>query len=104
MEMDVRVVLEDMEGPGVLKCRLEETTDPNGFMSVIKAAKFRVEMQRFFDDSTMSENASLLIVHEKGSVESFKEVCKRLRREWDMDHLDALHNPRHAIDTVAHTL
>lgn len=94
MRMDVRVVLEDSEGLGVLKCRLDEVRDPNGLMSVVKAAKFRVEVQRFFEEAT-SQAVSLLLVHEKGSVDSFKEVYKRLRREWDLDDVDApLH---HAI-------
>ncbi|KAJ7180576.1 kinase-like domain-containing protein [Mycena filopes] len=86
MGMDVRVVLEDSEGLGVLKCRLEETRDPNGLLSVIKAAKFRVEVQ--FDDAS-GQTVSLLLVHEKGSVDSFKEVCKRLGRDWDLDDADA---------------
>ncbi|KAJ6591667.1 kinase-like domain-containing protein [Mycena vulgaris] len=94
MEMDVRVVLEDSEGLGVLKCRLDEVRDPNGLMSVVKAAKFKVEVQRTFEDAA-HQVVSLLLVHEKGSVDSFKEVYKRLLREWDMDDVDApLH---HAI-------
>ncbi|KAJ7115870.1 kinase-like domain-containing protein [Mycena epipterygia] len=94
MRMDVRVVLEDSEGLGVLKCRLDEVRDPNGLMSVVKAAKFRVEVQRFFEHAT-SQAVSLLLVYEKGSVDSFKEVYKRLRRKWDLDDVDApLH---HAI-------
>ncbi|KAJ7760472.1 Pkinase-domain-containing protein [Mycena metata] len=92
MGMDVRVVLEDSEGSGVLKCRLDETRDPNGLLSVVKAVKFRVEVH--FEDAD-GQAVSLLLVHEKGSVESFKEVYKRLRRDWDMDDADApLH---HAI-------
>ncbi|KAF7370687.1 CAMK/CAMKL/GIN4 protein kinase [Mycena sanguinolenta] len=91
MRMDVRVVLEDSEGLGVLKCRLDEARDPDGPMAVVKAAKFRVEVQRSFG----GEDVTLLLVHEKGSVDSFKEVCKRLRRDWVMNDPDApLH---HAI-------
>ncbi|KAJ7634098.1 kinase-like domain-containing protein [Mycena polygramma] len=93
MAMNVRVVLEDSEGLGVLKCRLEESRDPTGLMSSIKAAKFRVEVHQSLEDT--SEAVSLLLVHEKGSVDSFKEVHKRLRRDWDMDDPNApLH---HAI-------
>ncbi|KAF8216401.1 kinase-like domain-containing protein [Mycena galopus ATCC 62051] len=89
MGMNVRVVLEDSEGLGVLKCRLDEGRDLDGLMSVVKAAKFRVEVQR------SDEGVSLLLVHEKGSVDSFKEVYKRLCRDWVMDDLEApLH---HAI-------
>ncbi|KAK7012265.1 CAMK/CAMKL/GIN4 protein kinase [Favolaschia claudopus] len=81
MAMDVRVVLEDSDGLGILKCRLDESRDTTGLMSVIKAAKFRVEVQRSPDD----EAASLLLTHEKGSMDSFKEVYKRLRRDWVLD-------------------
>ncbi|KAJ7733238.1 kinase-like domain-containing protein [Mycena maculata] len=88
MGMDVRVVLEDSEGLGVLKCRLDEARDPTGLMNVVKAVKFRVEVQRLFEDGD-GEVVSLLLVHEKGSVDSFKEVYKRLRREWVMDDADA---------------
>ncbi|KAJ7672670.1 kinase-like domain-containing protein [Mycena rosella] len=94
MRMDIRVVLEDSEGLGVLKCRLDEVRDPNGLMSVVKAAKFRVEVKRFLEDAGR-EVVSLLLVHEKGPVDSFREVYKRLHRQWDMDDVDApLH---HAI-------
>ncbi|KAJ6581403.1 kinase-like domain-containing protein [Mycena capillaripes] len=94
MGMDVRVALEDSEGLGVLKCRLDESRDPTGLMSVVKAAKFRVEVQRSLEDAS-GQAVSLLLVHEKGSVDSFKEVYKRLRRDWDMDDPNApLH---HAI-------
>ncbi|KAJ7504479.1 kinase-like domain-containing protein [Mycena galericulata] len=92
MRMEVRVVLEDSEGLGVLKCRLDEARDPTGLMSPVKAEKFRVEVQRLFDEGQV---VSLHLVHEKGSVDTFKEVYKRLRREWVMDDVDApLH---HAI-------
>lgn len=88
MRMDVRVVLEDSEGLGVLKCRLDEVRDSNGLMSVVKAVKFRVEVHRLLEDAGR-EVISLLLVHEKGSVDSFREVYKRLHREWDMDDADA---------------
>ncbi|KAJ7890632.1 Pkinase-domain-containing protein [Mycena olivaceomarginata] len=81
MGMDVRVVLEDSEGLGVLKCRLDEGRDPDGLMSVVKATKFRVEVQQSLED----EAVLLILVHEKGSMDSFKEVYKRLRRDWVMD-------------------
>ncbi|KAJ7623293.1 hypothetical protein FB45DRAFT_1061231 [Roridomyces roridus] len=88
MGMDVRVVLEDSEGMGVLKCRLDEARDTVGLMSTMKAVKFRVELQRVqvADDQVV---LLLSLVHEKGSMDTFKEVYKRLRREWVMDDADA---------------
>jgi hypothetical protein len=65
----------------VLKCRLDESRDPDGLMSMVKAAKFRVEVQQSLED----EAVLLILVHEKGSMDSFKEVYKRLRRDWVMD-------------------
>ncbi|KAJ7066713.1 kinase-like domain-containing protein [Mycena amicta] len=84
MGMDVRVVLDDVDGLGVLKCRLEETRDVSGLMGVMKAARFRVEVQKLVEDGGR-EVVSLRLIHEKGSVETFKEICKRLCRDWELD-------------------
>ena len=86
MGMDVRVILEDLEGLGVLRCRLDEAKDPIGVMSLVKAVKFRVEFQHLFrnrDDGLPM--VSLALIHEKGSIETFKEVYKRLERDWTSD-------------------
>lgn len=83
MTMDVSVMLQDAEGLGVLKCRLDEFKDPRGIVSVLKAVKFKVELHRF--NCEYGDAISLLLVHEKGSMESFKEVYKRLTREWVLD-------------------
>jgi len=75
----VRVILEDAEGLGVLRCRLDEIRDPNGILSAMKAVKFKVVVRQ------TEEGVFLMVVYEKGSVDSFREVCKRLRREWVFD-------------------
>ncbi|KAJ3772219.1 Pkinase-domain-containing protein [Lentinula raphanica] len=79
MAMDVRVILEDVEGLGVLKCKLDEIRDPNGIMSAMKPVKFKVDVRQ------MDKEPFLILIHEKGSAETFREVCKRLRREWTLD-------------------
>jgi hypothetical protein len=84
MGMEVHVVLEDSEGLGVLKCYLDEARDPNRLMAAMKAVRFRVEVQRFIDGEIF-----MLLVHEKGALDSFKEVHKRLRRDWDMEDSEA---------------
>ncbi|KIY67315.1 Pkinase-domain-containing protein [Cylindrobasidium torrendii FP15055 ss-10] len=58
----------------ILKCRLEET---GGFgkVGLMKAVKFRVDVS----------SEGVLVQHEKGSMDSFKEVCKRLQRDWVLD-------------------
>ncbi|KAK0488749.1 kinase-like domain-containing protein [Armillaria novae-zelandiae] len=80
MAMDVRVVLVDSEPLGVLKCRLDEMKDPSGVMGVLKPVKFRVEV-----DSEVQATLILVMVQEKGSTETFKEIYRRLRRDWVFD-------------------
>ncbi|KAF7309721.1 CAMK/CAMKL/GIN4 protein kinase [Mycena indigotica] len=84
MEMDLRVVLGDAEGLGVLHCRLEDTKHPSVLMATMKAVQFRAEVQRFVH-ARNEESVSVRVVYEKGSVDTFKEVCKRLSRNWDLD-------------------
>ena len=91
MGMNVRVILEGLEGLSVLRCRLEEVRDPSGVMSVLKAVKFRVELQELFghgDDN--APMVSLTLIHEKGSIETFKEIYKRLERDWSLDVIGSL--------------
>ncbi|KAK0457711.1 Pkinase-domain-containing protein [Desarmillaria tabescens] len=80
MAMDVRVVLVDSEHLGVLKCRLDEIKDPSGVIGGLKPVKFRVEV-----DSEVQATLALVMVQERGSAESFKEIFRRLRRDWVFD-------------------
>ena len=86
MGMNVRVILEGLEGLSVLRCRLEEVKDPSEVMGVLKAVKFRVELHQLLghrdDDISM---VSLTLIHEKGSIETFQEIYKRLERVWSLD-------------------
>ncbi|KAJ3811374.1 Pkinase-domain-containing protein [Lentinula aff. lateritia] len=83
MAMDVRVMLEDAEGLGILKCKLDEVRDSNGVMSVLKAVKFKIDVKQ------TEEELFLILIHEKGSTDSFREVCKRLRRQWVLDAVES---------------
>ncbi|KAF7294399.1 CAMK/CAMKL/GIN4 protein kinase [Mycena kentingensis (nom. inval.)] len=85
MGLDVRVVLDDVDGLGVLKCRLEQGRDMSGLVSVMKGAKFRVEMQRVGFEDGSGEIVRLRFVHEKGSVDTFREILKRVEGEWQLD-------------------
>ncbi|KAG6866562.1 hypothetical protein C0991_002047 [Blastosporella zonata] len=88
MAMNIRVVLEDPEGPGVLRCRLEEVKEPSGVMNIFKAVKFKVDFhgpQVYSDGSEGVIMMSLTVAHEKGSAETFKEICRRLEHEWDLN-------------------
>ncbi|KAG6821187.1 hypothetical protein H0H93_004007 [Arthromyces matolae] len=88
MAMNIRVVLQDSEGPGVLKCRLEEVKEPSGIMNVLKAVKFRVETQGpqiCAKGGDLIPVISLTAIHEKGSAETFKEICRRLENQWTLN-------------------
>jgi hypothetical protein len=90
MGMDVRVMLEGFEGLGVLKCQLDDVKDPSGVMGVLKAVQFRVEAHPFVGrEGCEAYETSLLLVQEKGATESFREVFRRLRREWELDIIGA---------------
>ncbi|KAG7444326.1 Pkinase-domain-containing protein [Guyanagaster necrorhizus] len=80
MAMDVRVVLVDSEHLSVLKCRVDEMKDPSGVKGMLKPVKFRVEV-----DAEVGAALTLIMVQEKGSTESFKEIYRRLRRDWVFD-------------------
>lgn len=96
MGMDVRVVLESSEGLGVLRCRLDQKKDTSGTLGVLKAVKFRVEVQRLamHDKHTIF----LVLIHEKGSSETFTEVCRRVEREWRLDVIGGS-APREVVET-----
>ncbi|ESK94919.1 camk camkl gin4 protein kinase [Moniliophthora roreri MCA 2997] len=79
MAMDVRVMLEDSVGLGVLKCRLEETKAKDVGVGHVKSTKFRVEVRE------ERVGYCLALIHERGSLETFREVYGRLRAEWVLD-------------------
>jgi serine/threonine protein kinase len=84
--LGVRAVLIHADGPGILKCRLDEMTDPAGVMGVTKAVRFRVEVHAASEaQEAAGYQAVLQLVQEKGAVSSFRLVYSRLRREWDLD-------------------
>jgi len=80
----VAVLLQNSEGPGVLKCRLDEIRDPAGVMAVTKAVRFRVE----FHLTSSVQNAAgyttvMTLIQEKGALSTLKIIYARLRQEWD---------------------
>ncbi|KAG7093594.1 hypothetical protein E1B28_007260 [Marasmius oreades] len=81
MDMDVRVILEDSERLGVLRCRMDESNDPAG--ELLKATKFRVELRE--GDTGQGDNVGLVLVHEGGSIDRFKKIYERLKRDWLLD-------------------
>ena len=69
-----------------LRCRLGEIKDLSGKIAVMKAMRFKVEMH---NPSILQQQAgfeaSLHLIHEKGSAETFQTVFKRLQESWELD-------------------
>ncbi|KAI5121895.1 hypothetical protein M0805_001099 [Coniferiporia weirii] len=85
----VRIVLPHSEETGNvrLRCQLDEVRDPSGLIVVTRAAKFRVNV-RELDIRRAAEaghTTALEMVFEKGSLQSFRLIYQRLRKEWDLD-------------------
>lgn len=84
--LGVRVVLIHADGPGILKCRLDEIADPAGVMGVTKAVRFRVEVHAASEaQETAGYQTVLQLVQEKGAASSFRLMYGKLKREWDLD-------------------
>jgi serine/threonine-protein kinase HSL1, negative regulator of Swe1 kinase len=83
MNMGVKVVLIQAEGPGILKCKLHEAKS--------KGIKFRVEVQPLENEALkeMGFMVKLLFAQEKGVQEKFKDVLENIRKDWVLDAVDA---------------
>ncbi|TFY67557.1 hypothetical protein EVG20_g3901 [Dentipellis fragilis] len=81
-----RVVLTHAESHGILKCKVDEHADPASPTGLMKAVRFRVEVQRATQlQADSGYQSSLQLIQEKGALSSFKLVYSRLKREWDLD-------------------
>ena len=84
--LGVRVVLIHADELGILKCRLDDTTDPAAVTGVAKAVRFRVEVHAANEAQEVAGyQTMLLLVQEKGAASSFRLMYGRLKREWDLD-------------------
>lgn len=71
---------------GTLKCRLGEIKDLSGKIAVMKATRFKVELHNpSISQQQAGFEASLHLIHEKGSAETFRAVFGRLRDSWELD-------------------
>ncbi|KAG2067837.1 Pkinase-domain-containing protein [Suillus decipiens] len=126
-QFGVIVGLEETDGHGVLRCRMNDLIDTTTGSVVQKQVRFRVE----FSSSSSSSSSygqpqsptpasprlpihhasgpmsptfrygfgkpslgsgftcAILLVQEKGSVSSFRMVCRRLREDWALDALQS---------------
>ncbi|WWC69471.1 uncharacterized protein I206_103412 [Kwoniella pini CBS 10737] len=102
------VILEDADGWGILKCRIDEIRDVTGII-IPKSVKFRIE----FLPNTINNNngfnspipgspnligfnssnsrttttTNITMIQEKGALSSFKAIYGRIRSEWRLDNL-----------------
>ncbi|WWC90046.1 uncharacterized protein L201_004977 [Kwoniella dendrophila CBS 6074] len=108
------VILEDADGWGVLKCRIDEIRDVSGII-IPKSVRFRIEFlphqiwtntnhsnggnvnspiipnspggSRFSTTTNNMTTTSMTMVQEKGALSSFRAVYGRIRSEWRLDSL-----------------
>jgi len=118
-QFGVVVALEDTDGSGQLRCRIDDVLDVLTGIVVQKQTRFRIElysapstahsshsgassqqnpMSPHFNPARYSMNkymmsgsqCAIVLIQEKGAVSTFRAVCRRLREEWT---LDALRSP-----------
>ncbi|KAF9485484.1 Pkinase-domain-containing protein [Pholiota conissans] len=86
-EMNMLVSLEDAEKLGVLKCRThQDNRDVRNAMVGLKTVKFRVELQ--WPPPLLCREGYivvLVVIQEKGPLETFKAIFSRLERIWTLD-------------------
>ncbi|WRT67120.1 uncharacterized protein IL334_004086 [Kwoniella shivajii] len=98
------VILEDADGWGVLKCRIDEIRDVTGII-IPKSVRFRIEFlpHGIWSSSNNHSNnssinppnsprsgmttTSMTMVQEKGALSCFRAVYGRIRSEWRLDSL-----------------
>ncbi|KXN86595.1 Serine/threonine-protein kinase HSL1 [Leucoagaricus sp. SymC.cos] len=114
MNMDIQVQVfwesheaftdrDERSSPAVtLKCKMDEMADSTGILGVMKMTKFRVEMRNVrafghraaslsslsegdeIDSNEDEQRIAVTLIHEKGSGESFREIVRRLKKEWTL--------------------
>lgn len=97
--LGVKVVIENADGAGVLKCRTDELRqEPTSNPIILKPVKFRVEftLQASVAPSHSpmmlntpmlnAQSTALTLVMEKGAHSTFKAVHAALRRYWELDY------------------
>lgn len=86
----------------ILKCKMDEMEDSTGILGIMKPTKFRVEMKNIpkpasapmpsresetesDEDEKEEERVAVMLIHEKGSGESFREIVRRLKKGWTLE-------------------
>ncbi|WWD10158.1 hypothetical protein V865_008292 [Kwoniella europaea PYCC6329] len=113
------VILEDADGWGVLKCRIDEIRDVSGII-IPKSVRFRIEFLPHSIWSSTTNNShqpnspiipgsprgtttSMTMVQEKGALSSFRAVYGRIRSEWRLDSLKSPAISTHSRFTTNNT-
>jgi len=106
-DFGVSVLLEDVQGWGVLKCKVDDVLDVSGVVTQ-KQVRFRVEFQPYRAPAPVSPAlesptgrafslapppqlcaCTLTLVQEKGALSTFRAVYQRLKCEWRLDGLQS---------------
>lgn len=86
----------------ILKCKMDEMEDSTGILGMMKPTKFRVEMRNIpspifvpkpsrenesgsDSEEEYEETVAVMLIHERGSGESFREIVRRLKKEWTLE-------------------
>jgi hypothetical protein len=108
----VVVALEDADGWGQLRCRVDDVLDAPTGTIIQKQTRFRVELYSAPSSSYYSQQnplsphinparysmnkymmsgsqCAIVLIQEKGAVSTFRAVCRRLREEWTLDALQS---------------
>lgn len=119
----VILALEDTDGCGQLRCRIDDVVEASTGATLQKASRFRVEIYSINDEVlypqpdgvelpqlipqtpvvatdgpinkqiAIGSQCAIILVHEKGSGITFKGLCRRLRNEWNLDALRSSDTP-----------
>lgn len=80
--------LEDIEGWGVLRCKIEETLDSAG-NAANKGVRFRIEFAPTGGQPNCPYESIATLVLEKGALSAFKSAYQYLKANWTLDTLPA---------------
>ncbi|KAH7886856.1 hypothetical protein F5I97DRAFT_2019117 [Phlebopus sp. FC_14] len=115
-QFGVSIGIEETDGQGMLRCRMNDLVDSNSGALIQKHVRFRVEFSPHLGGpispppglgaaaSPVSPNVlsprytlnrhamagftcAIVLVQEKGSVSTFRALCRSLREEWTLDAL-----------------
>lgn len=98
-----KVGIVEVDGVEMLRCEMEEKKDPAGIMEIRRALGFRVEARSIGKEDTAAASVreegegggrtdgtpvEVALTYEKGSMATFRFVCRRMDIEWRLGESD----------------